>query len=91
MKSITLKVTVEELTLLATLASDELFRREFIDRRMPGFKANPAEVAFGKALVLRLRSILDEDSVGHRASGSTSVTGYALGVSKRHNRIPDAL
>ena len=59
MKLMTLKLTVEELRLLATLASDQLFRREFIDPKMPGYKSNSAEMSLGKALVVRFRSILD--------------------------------
>jgi hypothetical protein len=59
MMLITLKLTAEELKLLTTLASDQLFRREFIDPRMPGYKRNSAEVKLGKELVGRLRAILD--------------------------------
>jgi hypothetical protein len=54
---VTLTVTVRELELLTTLASDQLFRREFIDPKMPGYKYNSAEMSLGKALVERLRSI----------------------------------
>jgi len=60
MKSMTLKITVEELRLLATLASDQIFRRQFIDPKMPGYKPNPEEMNLGKALVARLRLMLDE-------------------------------
>lgn len=49
----------EELTLLTTLASDQLFRREFIDPRMPGYEKDPEEIRFGKALIMRLRIELD--------------------------------
>ena len=56
---ITVKLTVEELELLTKLASDQLFRREFIEPKMPGFKSNSAETSLGKALVTRLRSIID--------------------------------
>jgi hypothetical protein len=59
MKVITLKLTTEELRLLATLASDQLFRREFIDSRIPGFRSNASEVTLGKALVGRLRLLVD--------------------------------
>jgi hypothetical protein len=59
MTILTLKRTPEEIELLATLASDQLFRREFIDPKMPGYKCNPAEVSIGKALVGRLRSMVD--------------------------------
>jgi hypothetical protein len=67
MKSINFAVTVEELTLLASLASDQLFRRQFIDPRMPGYKGSPEEVARGKALVGRMRLIID-DGVQHPRS-----------------------
>jgi hypothetical protein len=56
---LTLKLTPQEIELLATLASDQLFRREFIDPKMPGYKANPEEVGIGKALVGRLRAMVD--------------------------------
>jgi hypothetical protein len=60
MKRINFAVTVEELRLLASLASDQLFRRQFIDPRMPGYKGSPEEVVLGKALVGRMRVIIDE-------------------------------
>ena len=60
MKRIKFTVTVEELRLLASLASDQLFRRRFIDPRMPGYKGSPKEVERGKALVGRMRLIVDE-------------------------------
>jgi hypothetical protein len=63
MKSVTLQLTLEELRLLATLASDQLFRRQFIDPRMPGYKPNSEEMNLGKALVARLRLMLDEERV----------------------------
>lgn len=59
MTLITLKLTAPELLLLTTLASDQLFRREFIDTKMPGHRANPAETRLGKALVHRLRCLVD--------------------------------
>ncbi len=60
MTNIKIEVTLEELILLTTLTSDQLFRREFIDPKMPGFKGDPAEVAMGKDLVLRLKSMARE-------------------------------
>ena len=60
-KNMTVKLTLEELRLLTTLTSDQLFRRQFIDPKMPGFKPNPAEMDLGKALLARLRLMLDED------------------------------
>jgi hypothetical protein len=70
MKSLTLKLTLEELRLLASLASDQLFRRQFIDPRMPGFKCNPEEMTLGKALVARLQLMLD-DGAPKRAPSTT--------------------
>lgn len=69
MKLITLKVTVKELELLATLASDQLFRREFIDPRMPGYRQNSGDVNLGKALVGRMRLM-----VGQGAQGAAAAT-----------------
>jgi hypothetical protein len=60
-KTMTLKLTLEELRLLATLASDQLFRRQFIDPKMPGYQPNAVEMNLGKALVARLRLMLDEE------------------------------
>jgi len=72
MKNIKIEMTPEELILVTTLLSDQLFRREFIDPKMPGYKGDPAELAMGKDLVLRLKSIARE------ASGS------AVGAAERH-------
>ena len=44
MTRITVKFTAKELELLSSLASDQLFRREFIDSRLPSHKSNPAEL-----------------------------------------------
>jgi len=43
------------------LASDQLFRREFIDPKMPGHRSNTAELVLGKDLVERLRLVLNPD------------------------------
>ena len=59
MTRITLKLTAQELDLLSSLASDQLFRREFIDPRMPGYRSNPGELSLGKQLVERLRGMTD--------------------------------
>lgn len=72
MTVITVKLTAEELQLLTTLVSDQLFRREFIDPKMPGYKSNAAEVGMGKALVARFRSLLDPGS-GRRLSSARMV------------------
>ena len=61
MKYVTLKLTLEELRLLATLASDQLFRKEFIDPKMPGYRPN-GDINLGKSLVGRLRLMADQSS-----------------------------
>jgi hypothetical protein len=48
-----------------------LFRREFIDPRLPGHKPNPAEISLGKVLVTRLRSLLAGSSPAALAAGIT--------------------
>jgi len=60
MTPITVKLTSEELELLSSLASDQLFRREFIDPKMPGHKSNPGAIRLGKQLVERLQSMADQ-------------------------------
>ena len=62
MKMLTLKLNLEELKLLTTLASDQLFRREFIDPKMPGHKSNSEEMKLGKALVARMKLMVDPDA-----------------------------
>jgi len=59
MTNINVKLTAKELALLSSLASDQLFRREFIDSRLPGYQFNHAELSMGKKLVERLRVITD--------------------------------
>ena len=74
MKRVTLRLTVEELGLLATLAGDQLFRKEFIDPRMPGYKIDSREMSIGKAIVARLRRMVDPaaaDRVSARTNGIT--------------------
>jgi hypothetical protein len=56
-----MKLTAKELDLLCTLASDQLFRREFIDARLPGYASDPVELGLGKKLIERLRNITDRE------------------------------
>jgi len=74
MTVITVKLTPEELDLLTALASDQLFRRQYIDPRMPGYKSNPAEVKIGKELVERLRQMSDQAKGGpaSKRNGATA-------------------
>ncbi len=73
MTTITIKLTAKELELLTALAADQLFRREFIDPRLPGNKSNPTEVDFGKKLVERLRLIADPTKPLPRRTGAHAV------------------
>ena len=66
---IRVEFTVAELDLLTTLASDQLFRIEFIDPKMPGYKADNDKIGVTKTLIARLRSVLAENrSVGSALS-----------------------
>jgi hypothetical protein len=88
MKNIKIEVTLEELLLLTTLISDQLFRREFIDPKMPGYKGDPAELAMGKEMVLRLKSMARE------ASGSAVIAlsrRAASHLSPNRNGVRDAV
>jgi hypothetical protein len=69
MKKINLALTAEELRLLISLAADQLFRRQFIDPKMPGYNASPEEADLGKALVGRMRLMIDE-GIRHTTSAA---------------------
>jgi hypothetical protein len=72
MAMITVKLTSEELKLLASLASDQLFRREFIDPKMPGHVANTNEIRAAKALIARLQSMVQEAPAKRAAAARTA-------------------
>jgi hypothetical protein len=59
MVQISVKFTTHEIELLSSLASDQLFRREFIDSRLPGFRSNPDDLNLGKKLIERMRLTAD--------------------------------
>jgi hypothetical protein len=60
MSLITVKLPPKHVELLIRLASDQLFRREFIDPRMPGNHVNREEVNMGKDLVKRLQLLVEK-------------------------------
>jgi hypothetical protein len=64
MTTISLKLTAKEIELLTSLASDQLFRREFIDPRLPGHRANPGDLSLGKQLVERLKQMTSNRVTG---------------------------
>jgi len=74
MTQFTVKLTTKELELLSSLASDQLFRREFIDPRLPGYKSNPADLNLGKQLIERFRLMTDRKNgiPNPRKNGATT-------------------
>ena len=68
MKKVTLDFTPEELGVLTSMASDQLFRKQFIDPKMPGFMPNHEELDLCKSVVGRLRVAVD----GTKAAASAS-------------------
>ena len=63
MKKVTLEFTPDELGVLTAMASDQLFRKQFIDPKMPGFIPNHDELDLCKSVVGRLRSAVEEGRV----------------------------
>lgn len=59
---LTIQLQPSELELLLSLASDQLFRREFIDPKMPGFKTDASQLSKAKEIVGRLRAALEGDA-----------------------------
>jgi hypothetical protein len=68
MELLTIKLSPADLELLASLASDQLFRQEFIDHRLPGCKTDPADIQRGKSLVNRLQAILNPAAAAKKAA-----------------------
>ena len=56
MTLITLRLTGAELQILLQLTTDQLFRKEFIDSRLPGCRSDIGELNAGKQLVQRMRT-----------------------------------
>lgn len=88
MKNVKVELTCEELLLLTTLASDQLFRKEFIDPKMPGYKGDPAELALGKNLIIRLRALAREASGSSASPVSRRAPSH---LSRGTNGLPDAV
>jgi len=88
MKNIKIEVTLQELLLVTTLMTDQLFRREFIDPKMPGYKSDPSELAIGKNLVLRWKAMVREASGPSAVMASRRAPSH---LSPTSNRIPDAV
>lgn len=86
MKNVRFEVTERELLLLIALTSDQLFRREFIDPKMPGYRGDPADLAMGKQLVVRLKSVIQP---AHHTSLITK--REPARVSPKANGIPNGV
>jgi hypothetical protein len=55
MTHITLRLTLAELEVLLGLVTDQLFRKEFIDGRIPGCRPDVADLNTGKQLIQRMK------------------------------------
>jgi hypothetical protein len=53
-----LELTFAELEVLLPLASDQLFRNQFIDMRFPGFEKNITEIQSARAVIARIKERL---------------------------------
>jgi len=77
-KQITARLTEQELDLLTEVAPDQFFQREIIDPHLPGHQANRPEIDRGKALVVRLKALLNSRTLGPGArTASASVHGVS--------------
>jgi len=59
-----LELTFEELEVLLPLASDQLFRNQFIDTRFPGFEKNIQEIQSARAVIHRIKERLAQQKSG---------------------------
>jgi len=84
MTRICLKFNAQEIALLSSLAADQLFRKEFIDPKFPGYESNPAELRLGKQLVERMKS------VAHQALGTSRPdrNGSTVSMGGRPTKVP---
>ena len=53
-----MQLTFQELEVLLPLATDQLFRNEFIDRRIPGFQKSPQDIQAAKAVLNQIKERL---------------------------------
>lgn len=74
-KKLSLELTVEELEVLLPLASDQLFRNEFIDTRLPGFERNSAKLQSAKAVLNRIKERLHQ---AQQRSGDNRATKHSV-------------
>jgi hypothetical protein len=62
------ELTIEELSVLLPLASDQLFRNEFIDIRIPGYEQNREKVKAAKAVISRIKDRLYQAQQGSKVT-----------------------
>ena len=65
-----MELTIQELEVLLPLASDQLFRNQFIDTRFPGFEKYIPEIQSAKAVINRIKDRLhlaQQKSAGYGA------------------------
>ena len=63
-KKLSLELTIQELEVLLPLASDQLFRKQFIDTRFPGFEKHIPEIQSAKAVISRIKERLQQVAPG---------------------------
>ncbi len=78
---VTVTLTLEELKLLLKLAGDQLFREEFINPKMPGFRSNQESIVLAKSLIGRLQVVAASgtgpDPKGRKANGPRAKTALS--------------
>jgi hypothetical protein len=84
---ISVELTAAELELLITLASDQLFRREFIDPKMPGHKPDHNGITMSKTLLARLRPLV----VSSRSGETVGETGNQELPPNSHRGVKKAM
>jgi hypothetical protein len=90
--TIKVELTVTELELLTTLAGDQLFRREFIDPKMPGYRADNNQTELIKSLLARLRNVVAQHrpvETAHLGADRTSVASRAAKRASPFNNRSD--
>ena len=66
MRRVTIKLTIKELELLTSLVSDQAFRREYIESKMPGYRINPDEIGLSKVIIQRLQASIKSGLLSQR-------------------------
>jgi hypothetical protein len=78
-----LLLTFEELEVLLPLASDQLFRNEFIDIRFSGFERNREKVQSAKAVIIQIKERLQQAQQGSGDALRLSIPIYITPSSRK--------